>query len=229
MFFGKQKVARAVGRGLCYQDRYRGLSKAIAGAALACLAAMSGFANAAAVLTFYATEDGNVQAILTGSLDQGDDNGQTLNPAKPRIYSDGSLWLVEYGETNNLMPKYNISYSGSFGGAVSANLADTSEGDFFALWLGGPTFLALDSSYQTNAELNATLIWNNTDFGDLGLTVDESLTVTLDSGDTFTLRVSGDAPPNLAPVPLPASVLFLGAGIGGFGLMGRLRRRKLVS
>ena len=35
--------------------------------------------------------------------------------------------------------------------------------------------------------------------------------------------------PQISAVPLPASVLFLGAGLGGFGLMGRLRRRAMVA
>jgi len=43
------------------------------------------------------------------------------------------------------------------------------------------------------------------------------------------LTSSSSANNGLSAVPLPASVLFLGAGLGGFGLMGRLRRREMVA
>ena len=192
-------------------------------AVLACLTMTSGLANAGALLTFYET-DGNVQAILTGSLDPGT-SSSFLNPSTPRIYSDSGLWLIEYGQSGYNLDKYAISYSASFDfDGVGRKDADTSQGDFFSLWIGNLNFLALDPSYQSGADLNATLTWNNTTFEDLGLKVDESLTVDLSTEDTFTLQVSGGPPPSSASVPAPATPLLIAAGILGGGLSRRLRR-----
>ena len=250
VFFGKQKLNRDRGRGLCYRDQYRGLSKGIAGVVLACLATVSSFVNAAAVLTFYETEDGGLQAILTGSLVVPDSNigTQTVRTENSARVKAGWELVYNWGTTDSLT-KYEINFAGDWTPASSLtayNSYDTTsvDGDPFQLYGrdGDRTrFLALDPNYVSGSELNATITWDNQDlqnqyaksgFEALDVTSGTSFTYTLtgtDASNTFTVVFSADSPPSLAPVPLPASILFLGAGLGGFGLMGRLRRRKLVS
>ena len=242
MFFGQQKLDRDGGRGLCYQGQHRGLSKGIAGVALACLAMASGFANAAAVLTFSETEDGKVQAILTGSLDLPDSDIGTQTPNTQNSARVKPGWELVYNWGTSDLTKYEISNFPGDWTPVASSTAYTSrdttagDGDPFQLYArDGDTrtrFLALDSNYVSGSELNATITWDNLNFTDLDVTSGTSFTYTLtgtDASNTFTVVFSADSPPSLAPVPLPASVLFLGAGMGGFGLMGRLRRRKLVA
>ena len=116
----------------------------------------------------------------------------------------------------------------------SPNFGDTgssaSNSDFFLK--GNDGELYLEASYVSGAEMTATWTYVDTKFSYWGVTDPSEFVYTLakvdpnGSTDTFTVRFGGAT--NLSAVPLPASVFLLGAGLGGFGLMGRLRRRKLA-
>ena len=90
-------------------------------------------------------------------------------------------------------------------------------------------YITIDPNYVSGDEFSATLTWTGVSFASLGITDPSEFVYSLKkidptgSTDTFTVRF-GD----VSPVPLPASVLLLGAGVSGFGLLSRLRRRKLV-
>ena len=93
----------------------------------------------------------------------------------------------------------------------------------------GPAYIVIDATYVSGDQFSATLTWTGTYFDTLGITDGSEFVYSLrkvnESGttDTFTVRF-GD----VSPVPLPASVFLLGAGVSGFGLLSRLRRCKLV-
>ena len=220
-------------------------------AVIGCLTMTSGSAHAAAVLTFYETEDGGLQAILTGSLDLPDSNigTQTVRTENSARVKAGWELVYNWG-TSDSLTKYEISnFPGDWTPAVTGPAYysyDTTsvDGDPFQLYGrdGDRTrFLALDPNYVSGSELNATITWDYQDLEDIwsasfvGLSGFEALDVTsgtsftytltgTDASNTFTVVFSADSPPSSASVPAPATPLLIAAGILGGGLSRRLRR-----
>lgn len=227
----------------CYRGNTYGVFRVFASVALVCLAMASSLVNAAAVLTFYETE-GDVIAILTGDIDT--TNTTRLDGGTQYfLLNQGGLIVSKNSQIQNRteettgatqvqMYQYQITGPDSVGSGtslVSASSVDPS-GTYFAL-VGNSNlrtpFLGLAPSYESGTTMSGLITWDGKTFGQLGLVAGTEFVYTLlGSNDTFTVRISAGAPP-ISAVPLPASVLFLGAGLGGFGLMGRLRRRKLVA
>lgn len=227
----------------CSRGNKYGVSRVFASVALVCFATASSLVNAAAVLTFYETE-GDVVAILTGDLDLTNTFRQDLGNVNFRLDKGGLINSTNSqiqnrseestAETQVNMAQYQITGPDSIGsGTVLVETTNVeASGTYFAL-VGNSNlttpFLGLDSSYVGGTTMSGSITWDGKTFSNLGLVAGTEFVYSLvGSNDTFTVRISAGAP-TISAVPLPASVLFLGAGLGGFGLMGRLRRRKLVA
>ena len=196
MFFGKQKVNRERGRGLCYQGQHRGLSKGITGHRSMRILTMTSLAGAFLLAPLWAHAS-TVEVTYAGS---------TYTLADP----DGSGWDTSFQDE----PWWGDS---DLAQGVAQAVLDTgqasdlnSNGNFFAwafkdnlvsVWIAGTDSTAASTSLpSTLGNINYIIATNVVGSGDTG---------------------GSDA---LNPVPLPASILFLGAAIGGLGLMGRRRR-----
>ena len=236
--------------GALKDKKHRGVFNIVAGAILACTAIASSHANAAAVLTFTEINDGkDLQAVLTGTLDVNGAKEVTLpgdlstflyqNPAKIQNIETNGVQIVTTGfeaGTTGVYYKVSVPATGDWTDVTNTlNGTYTGTGTPFAFGSGIDPGVYLNVADKDNNayQLNATITWSDVNFRLLGVEENSEFVYTLlgtnnqpltGADQTFTLRFVTS---QLAPVPLPASVLFLGAGIGGFGLMGRLRRRKL--
>ncbi|MEO0485839.1 MAG: VPLPA-CTERM sorting domain-containing protein [Pseudomonadota bacterium] len=97
-------------------------------------------------------------------------------------------------------------------GSGTPVLASSGSGDSVAFWTGGRLFLS--QSYATGDALLSIATWNNHSLASLGLSVG---TQSYSFGNnTFNMVFTDSA---AAPVPLPASVALLLAGLGGLGAL----------
>lgn len=229
---------------------HRGVFNALAGAALACMAIASSHVHAAAVVTFFEVE-GDIIAVVSGTLnvdgaesdtrawpsteftgETGSDLGLLLLNPDEDVQAVGSV-----GEPSDVAVYYSLSVptENTWATKIGGKGGVHSGIEFWLNTVYDP-FIGFN---QNNPPVNnvytldATLYFGGLNFFDIGAAEGKPFVYTLLDSDSNpltgadqTLTVCfGEC--QLAPVPLPASVLFLGAGIGGFGLMGRLRRRKL--
>ena len=224
---------------------HRGVFNALAGAALACMAIASSHVHAAAVVTFFDVE-GDIIAVLSGTLNvDGAESDTVAWPFTEAPAPNVGLLLVvpdvqavgSFGEPSDVAVYYSLSVptENTWATKIGGKGGVHSGIEFWLNTVYDP-FIGFN---QNNPPVNnvytldATLYFGGLNFFDIGAAEGKPFVYTLLDSDSNpltgadqTLTVCfGEC--QLAPVPLPASVLFLGAGIGGFGLMGRLRRRKL--
>ncbi|MEO0485463.1 MAG: VPLPA-CTERM sorting domain-containing protein [Pseudomonadota bacterium] len=188
----------------------------------AALSILGATQTVAATLNFTLTEVGsNVVSTAVGSVDL---TGYVfLVPASlssVRLSSgDMQIGAGNGSGATGLVDFYQAVFSGpdaSFGTRASSTKASFGTGDVTNI-LVDRAVVEVPAGYVSGDAINSTATWVNRSFASLGITPGTYTTVA--GNTTFNLDIGGPA-----PVPLPAALPLLLAGLGGLGFVARLRR-----
>ncbi len=207
-------------------------------------------AAGAAVIDFDALDSSPGQTIpLTSFSEDGytfslSSTGQNLGPAVfdttcPEVYGgpndcNGDTDLQPLGGQGTDGISGNVLILQSDAGQFPAPNDDASGGDIILTLVSGTPFRITSFSFVDDEETFSLLDKDGTVLGTVGNGVNGGtdqqsvFSSVIGVGDSFTFRFGGSGGVNslvLAPVPVPAALPLMAAGLGAFGLIG-LRRRK---
>lgn len=197
-----------------------------AGALLGAMAAIP--ANAAVVIDVTETL-GGVVFTTSGSLNlTGASQGQTNPTFGLGVISGGDNWYIGTGTDigggiGGAYEGYVLSsFDGAFGTNTSFITSPTSAtGDTFFLWgnFGDVAQIGVTAGYVSGTAINSVMTFGGTDFVTMGLTAGVYNYAL--PNDTITLNIGDVA----APIPLPAGLPLILAGLGALGFVGRKGRK----
>jgi len=182
-------------------------------------------ATASTVSIAVSEEDGNVVFTGSGSVDlTGFEEPNSYSTSNRSELQNTGLGGIEVSGNPRFYFGRNRSSSDPLANIGNIAISGSSGEDF---WMNpnGNLWLDLASEDSIGGTYNLTgFTWTlaGTTIETLGVNFGTVFTGDSNYGKTLTVELVEAI--DVAPVPLPASILFLGAGIGGLGLMARRRR-----
>lgn len=189
------------------------------------LSLTAGSAHASVIWTFQQTVSG-VVGMFSGSLDLTNANFLGSAPIGPSgLVPIAGIAYNDPGDLSPFVIGYQISGPSSFGTGLGPP-AGSATGSVFGIDGSGPQPAVLvPDSYASNDLLSGTLTIAGATFSSLGMApgnyVYSLVTTNESAGDTITLSIP--------EVPLPAALPLFAAGLGGLGLLGWRRKKKIAA
>lgn len=196
-------------------------------ALLVCIAVFFAHSATAAVTIDISESGGNVQAVLTGTLNLGATLG--LGGTSPG-HGGFSASFGVVGFTTESTEYYNIDVGAwTPFGPGGINFWDSSSGDAFTMF--SDPVVGVPAGYISGSVMSATATMNSTTLDALGFTTGIYVTTLTNDQITDTVTVIvGEAAPIAPPVPVPFlgpwALIMLAVLVGFFGMSARTSRSK---